>query len=759
MKTQVLKLETTALQDDAEVLQELFQLDMEENSKNESTAILVGEGLVVLLVPSLSSILPSTAVYTTSESEILQRIIKIPQQEQHRVQKIPNDCSSSFCQVLLPSGSKLLLIPDTMLKSPSGRHALVHRLSSPNDRIEDCNNTLSTSNILEDEPDTDGEFVDLNLSVDEECTQQWTSAIAEDKVKEKDIEENTSFSKAVETNMNQSKATTEKTEPSIAVQTLQNINQHCPAFVDICLKGGDYQRFFAIRENDHIQLKYRSDCDELILGTGVPRVISNTFSSRMSSAERLRRSVGHARAHPICLSKQRLEILDNAKSLSLQNSLKRRLKATPRRPPLFKDIQTSSLVTRAMTEHHWVEEWAEVSTQHLSCYHVTTPNNPTFRLKLSDIMTVRSSADPHYPSLYFLHLETAIRTVCLMFADEVLCLDFHQSISKQMEMLPKEEFKGALASELTCKSSKWNCEQRQLLNCGILMMERPKASFYPLSLMEICLRQVIYLRDTPSPRGSRKWRDFLASVAALKRVDLLPLTERSRLVFFLNLYHTMVIHSYLVLGFPRGALNWISFFNGVGYEVGDDILSLTELEHCTIRAEMAMPSNFFSWLVLPISKYATALSQADFRINFALNPGSISNPSSIVIYKLDTLDRQLDEASRLCMERATFTKWESKGLAVELPKVCQWFSNDFGSSDQELLVMLKQFLKPEHRQILNTLWSTSKQGLDLDLVQIGYLAYNFQCRPLELTEKETELQKMFVLQSQVKEEVDLFTIS
>ena len=51
-----------------------------------------------------------------------------------------------------------------------------------------------------------------------------------------------------------------------------------------------------------------------------------------------------------------------------------------------------------------------------------------------------------------------------------------------------------------------------------------------------------------------------------------------------------VNHAYLVLGPPSSSRAWLSYFNTIAYEAGGDIFSLSELEHCIIRANRWQPN-------------------------------------------------------------------------------------------------------------------------------------------------------------------------
>lgn len=53
---------------------------------------------------------------------------------------------------------------------------------------------------------------------------------------------------------------------------------------------------------------------------------------------------------------------------------------------------------------------------------------------------------------------------------------------------------------------------------------------------------------------------------------------------FLNLYHCLLLHAFLVVGVPTTLFKWPTFFGSYSYEAFGDVFSLAELEHCIIRA-------------------------------------------------------------------------------------------------------------------------------------------------------------------------------
>lgn len=88
------------------------------------------------------------------------------------------------------------------------------------------------------------------------------------------------------------------------------------------------------------------------------------------------------------------------------------------------------------------------------------------------------------------------------------------------------------------------------------------------------------------------WREFLDGVALLQAIDLdaCNLSPSEKLAFFLNLYHCLLIHGFLVWGLPDSTYQWGHFYSSCAYEGFGDVFSLLELEHCIIRFGMSKNS-------------------------------------------------------------------------------------------------------------------------------------------------------------------------
>ena len=529
--------------------------------------------------------------------------------------------------------------------------------------------------------------------------------------------------------------------PSLAMDMLLNIDITVPAWVDlVCPKKGDYQRTYALSLNNALLFYKVSSCEKALKESGIAsdtnRLISETFSPRLSSEEKYRRLLA-------------ISILKNSKKvLKVLNKESHRtgdvllLRETPELSEKYKSrIREASFLLRAISDRHFMEEFAIITNQSIS-FHYPGKKQANLRISLYNINRLSSPTSSPLKGFSHLCIETAGRTVHLLFRDSNDCLRWLDTLEplamKKLEIEESgvSESSGSYslledtnnpAAEYMIKSTMWNCKNRRLLNCGFFLFTASKESD-PLSLVE---RTLILAMDPWLSTDIKKRRLFLNSAASLKNVDYSKLSEEGLVVFFLNLYHIMIAHAFLVLGPPGSSLKWISFFNQSAYQVGDDIFSLSELEHNIIRANMSPPSQFLSRFVIPKSQYRIGLKSSDFRYNFALNCGSTSNPKQILIYKLGHLHEQLDQVTRLALRNASVvTKPNGKEVVVTLPRICQWYSNDFGASSEQMLRKVCPYLEDSSR--LSPFWIEAKQRYNMNGISVKFDDYSFQCQNLEL---------------------------
>ena len=249
----------------------------------------------------------------------------------------------------------------------------------------------------------------------------------------------------------------------------------------------------------------------------------------------------------------------------------------------------------------------------------------------------------------------------------------------------------------------------------------------PCDVVERALRLSFTLDE-----GGGNLIQFLDAAGEVAHCSMASLSEAERLTFSLNLYHLLIQHAYLVLGPPTSMIHWLSYYSVISYQTADDIFSLAELEHCVVRAQLSPPSSFFSKIAIPSAKFGCALTTSDWRLNFALNCGSVSNPPAVPIYRAATIHEQLDRAARYFLStRVQVRANKGGGALLVLPRVMSWFNKDFGSgSTEDCVRAVARFLPEKPRTALEA-------ALDPDDSSTGALSvkiapFEFRCSALKL---------------------------
>ena len=535
--------------------------------------------------------------------------------------------------------------------------------------------------------------------------------------------------------------------PSLGMEILSAIDRSCPAWIEILSSRGGYTKAFVVNINGTTMLRSNDDCNDLLEGSAVTTLVDKAFSPRLSTTERLRRMIGWAVTKPLeaGIASTNLDVFQQRRRIFSNEFARDDITQMAEKDKV--QIKLSGLIFRAMSDRHWIHEWVKLTAQGITFYH-PDKRKPSFHMTLASIVEVaRLQAEecPILPGQFFLTLRSIGRSVYLMFGSE---RDRERFISETLRLKVVEGGVepacsvdsdsttasrlaqiGNPADEFMHKSSMWNCQRRRILNSGKFNFRHSRASLDPLRLVEDALYQAL---EPQGPEEIEQRRSFLDAAALLKQADVHDLSEKAKLVFFLNLYHLMIMHAYLILGPPDWSLKWLSYFNSIAYEVSDDIFSLVELEHCILRSNMSHPSQFMSRFVIPRSQYDFSLETQDFRINFALNCGALSNPSAVLVYSVEKLDDQLQLASRMYLVTATVTRKSGRKIILELPRICEWYFADFGNSEEDMLLRIEPYLRHESRKLLRSCWSHELGAYDMQLISIRYQSYSYECRPLQL---------------------------
>jgi len=188
-------------------------------------------------------------------------------------------------------------------------------------------------------------------------------------------------------------------------------------------------------------------------------------------------------------------------------------------------------------------------------------------------------------------------------------------------------------------------------------------------------------------------------------------THEDTLTFFLNLYNCLVQHALLVFGAPHSLKQRSKFFSNISYNCGGMLFSLAEIEHLILRYPLSTPRVLFASFLLPKvtsterrCKFGRSL-RADWRINFALCCGTKSSSHHVPIFDPNSVAKQLNEfccdVIPALIDIEGISGNSNSSLVVKLPKICEWYKDDFGSFAENCLRVLLPYLPAELQLTIN----------------------------------------------------------
>mmetsp|Transcript_21886 Transcript_21886/g.75263 ORF Transcript_21886/g.75263 Transcript_21886/m.75263 type:complete len:1175 (-) Transcript_21886:83-3607(-) len=128
------------------------------------------------------------------------------------------------------------------------------------------------------------------------------------------------------------------------------------------------------------------------------------------------------------------------------------------------------------------------------------------------------------------------------------------------------------------RARRWRKSRRLVLNDRLLLPELSTSP--PPGYAADLLEQALKLSDQPATRDIIR---FSNAVCQLKAVRFRHWTQNELLSFWLNLYHCLLLHGYLVLGKPVTTKELKRFHTRVSYLVGLRPVSLKEIEQAILR--------------------------------------------------------------------------------------------------------------------------------------------------------------------------------
>ncbi|KAJ3434492.1 electron carrier/ protein disulfide oxidoreductase [Anaeramoeba flamelloides] len=175
------------------------------------------------------------------------------------------------------------------------------------------------------------------------------------------------------------------------------------------------------------------------------------------------------------------------------------------------------------------------------------------------------------------------------------------------------------------------------------------------------------------------FRKFVELSSGLQNIKLKNLTTEQRLCFFINLYNTITLHSFVINGVPKDKPSVEKFLRNSIYRINDYYFSLNDIYHGILRGNVdpkQTNNNYFkNYDPGYQEKCGLAITPMDPRIHFALI--NYTFPSFIRIYHLESFNDTLTKVTQHLSSNLVFVK-ENKIL---IPKLFAIYEKDFGGTE------------------------------------------------------------------------------
>eukprot|EP00004_Rigifila_ramosa_P014389 TRINITY_DN3271_c0_g1_i1.p1 TRINITY_DN3271_c0_g1~~TRINITY_DN3271_c0_g1_i1.p1 ORF type:complete len:1134 (-),score=258.53 TRINITY_DN3271_c0_g1_i1:27-2993(-) len=375
--------------------------------------------------------------------------------------------------------------------------------------------------------------------------------------------------------------------------------------------------------------------------------------------------------------------------------------------PSVDDLLWEGVITRAQWRSFWSDDWIILTKIGVVVSSVRNNKTDTFFIPVSDIVSVSWVDQLRGPFLSYLFLEisTVEQSHYFCCADTATDSARLKSFADTLQKCLSESRAPAPTRDLTLASVLGKMSQKQTSPNDVIVMNRWKlwreSPRHRTEVIEdlFVRAQALFKEasDNSPAQGSLlddvtfapRFLVFAKLSSELQCIGLLGMLHKEAMSFFLNLYHIMVMHALMQFGAP-GLPKTNGFFRRCAYEIGGHVLTIAEVEHAILRAPLHRPkvAGFLGLKARVIDSQVPQFKPSDPRtrlslvigdpaLNFVLNNGCKSAGNiEIAFYRAETLEHQISStASRFCDREVEVL---SREKLVLLPKVCEWYTSDFG---------------------------------------------------------------------------------
>ena len=198
--------------------------------------------------------------------------------------------------------------------------------------------------------------------------------------------------------------------------------------------------------------------------------------------------------------------------------------------------------------------------------------------------------------------------------------------------------------------------------------------------------------DLSSKEDVEKFQVLLYYSSQLRDVDSRLLLEDDEdlkqtklLVFWLNIYHALLVQATFIIGNQKTMMGFLKFTKDTCYEIFRepyrDIYSLIDIEHGILRAHSKGNKTGLMKIVTPVynkkkPKWDFAVPINEPRVSFVLNTGRMSSLSQVPVFTVSKLDSQLNRACEQYL--SSFVRMELNKRVIIFPYIVDFYKKDFG---------------------------------------------------------------------------------
>lgn len=199
--------------------------------------------------------------------------------------------------------------------------------------------------------------------------------------------------------------------------------------------------------------------------------------------------------------------------------------------------------------------------------------------------------------------------------------------------------------------------------------------------------------DFEALTASPRWVTFNEAVCQLQMFDLQALAVQQRLVAIAQIYNMLVVHAFVLHGgFPSNLWDWRYFERKTYYTIGGVAYSIGDLHHGVLRGNRVAPWDSEPMFAPSDPRSAFHAEEAELRDPRMLFVLAMHNGMSPAMFTLqpEHMDHCLQRATEFfCQEHVEINK-----TTITLPRLLDWYREDMGGSDENLLRFVNDFLTP-----------------------------------------------------------------